>query len=384
MPLYLVGGPVRDLLLGRQPSDLDLVVEGDAPRLASYVAGKTDAKVVLHRRFGTASVRVGKERLDLATARREVYERPGALPKVTGGSIEEDLLRRDFTINAVALGLAGPRSGELLDPSLGVSDLDKGLVRTLHAKSFEDDATRVFRAVRYEQRLSLSLEGETLGRLAKALEMDMLATVSADRLRRELALVLSEERAVETTLRAGALGVLSRLYPPLKDASWMGRFPEGSGGAQPLTLVAGLAYPMSHGEAEGFVRRLNMPSSWGAAARDMARLTGKAAALEAPELPATALYRMLEGRSAASVEALRRLTPSRAAQERLAEYLERLRFVKPILRGEDLASLGVGRGPRVGEVLRLLLEERLEGRALTREEERNFVLNHLKSHGGEI
>ena len=161
MPLYLVGGPVRDLVLGRSSEDLDLVVEGDAARLAGKVGERLSAKVVIHRRFGTATVKVDKNRLDLATARKETYSRSGALPKVMPGSIAEDLHRRDFTVNAMALGISGPLAGELLDPTSGLKDIEQGIIRSIHRGSFQDDATRIFRAVRYEQRLGFRMATET-------------------------------------------------------------------------------------------------------------------------------------------------------------------------------------------------------------------------------
>ena len=157
-PLYLVGGPVRDLLLRRPSTDLDLVAEGNVEVLARRVAEAVGSKALLHRRFGTATVKSNGVRLDLATARKEVYARPGALPSVTTGTIEEDLQRRDFTMNAMALGLSGRHVGRLLDPAGGFADLTQGVVRILHKRSFEDDATRIFRAIRYEQRLGFRLD----------------------------------------------------------------------------------------------------------------------------------------------------------------------------------------------------------------------------------
>ena len=190
-------------------------------------------------------------RLDLAMARKETYARPGALPTVTAGTIEEDLERRDFTINAMALGLVGRHEGRLLDPSGGLTDLTDHVVRILHPVSFEDDATRIFRAIRYEQRLGFRLESETQSRLSDALNDGMLATVSADRLRNELQLILAEDVPVRTLLRAGELGVLHSLYAPLRQAEWLKAFDEDT---EPLTLIAALAFSMSHTEARGSLR----------------------------------------------------------------------------------------------------------------------------------
>ncbi|MFQ5925400.1 MAG: poly(A) polymerase, partial [Dehalococcoidia bacterium] len=150
--LYLVGGAVRDLILGRPNLDFDLVVEGDAPRLARQLARSSGEKVVVHRQFGTAKFHRGDLSIDLVTARSETYARPGALPKVEPGEIGDDLFRRDFSINAMAIALSPPSFGELVDPYRGRIDLEHRLIRILHQRSFIDDATRILRALRYEQR----------------------------------------------------------------------------------------------------------------------------------------------------------------------------------------------------------------------------------------
>ena len=382
MPLYLVGGPVRDMLLGRTSADLDLVVEGDATRLATEVAQDLAAEVVTHRRFGTATINVDQQRLDLATARHETYSRPGALPKVTPGTINEDLRRRDFTINAMALGLSDPRTGELLDPLAGTADLEQGLIRVMHPGSFRDDATRIFRAVRYEQRLSFRLEPDTQRYLTQALDEGMLATVSADRLRRELGLMLSEEQPLQALMRAGNLGVLRSLYRPLGNASWLNSFSQSRERTQPLVLVAALAYPLTSNEGEAFISRLNMPSRWAAVVRDLTQLKVLQDSLAAPYLSSSSLYHLLEGRSIASISALFHLTPSPVTRERLTNYLEHLRYVRPVLRGKDLVSLGVPQGPKVGQVLRQLKDARLEGRVTTRREEADLALKCLAAREG--
>ncbi len=364
-------------MLGRASEDLDLVAEGDTARLAAKVADELAAKVVIHSRFGTATVKVDKNRLDLATARKETYSRPGALPKVTTGSINEDLHRRDFTVNAMALGISGPLAGKLLDPASGLKDMEQGLIKSMHCGSFQDDATRIFRAVRYEQRLGFRLAAETGRRLGEALDAGMLTTISSDRLRRELARMLSEEKHVQTLLRAGNLGVLRSLYRPLEDAAWLKSLPKNGAQIQPLALVAALAYPMTSNEGDFFIKRLNMPSLWATAVRDMTFLTGLEKPLDAPGLSPSSLYHTLKGRSLHSITALLNLTSNCVAKERLTSYLERQRFVRPILRGGDLVALGVPKGPMVGKILHRLQDARLEDQVKTRKDETCFALECL-------
>jgi tRNA nucleotidyltransferase (CCA-adding enzyme) len=373
----MVGGPVRDLLLGRISTDLDLVTEGDVEVLASRVAEAVGSKAVFHRRFGTATLKYERARLDLATARSETYARPGALPTVTVGTIEEDLQRRDFTINAMALGLTGRHAGRLLDPVGGLADVSRGVVRILRPQSFEDDATRIFRAIRYEQRLGFRLDPGTCQRLADALAAGMLATVSADRIRRELKLILEEDRAVQTLLRAGELGALWSLYAPLRQGRWLRASLDSQEEAEPVTLLAALAYPMSFEEGQGFIARLNMPSAWADAVTGMTQLVVDEPALEDPSLSPSMLYRTLEGRPTASICALMRLTEIPAVKQRLAHFLDSQRFVRPLLRGGDLVVLGVPQGPQVGAILRRIQDARLEGRVTTKEDEYALALRCL-------
>ena len=377
--LYLVGGPVRDLILQRSSVDVDLVTEGDAAPVARSIADAVNGQLMVHRRFGTATVHANGSRLDLATARREEYKCPGALPSVSMAAIEEDLLRRDFTVNAMALGLSGRHADRLLDPADGYGDLSKGIIRILHPRSFEDDATRIFRAVRYEQRLGFRIESDTLEWLKGALGANMFATVSADRLRREMELILREESPVQTLMKAGQLGVLSSLYSPLKEGGWLSPFLEKEEKPQLLDLLAALAYPMNFQEAQGFSARLNMSSEWSDTVSDMNKLTTAVPLLEDPELLPSMAFRIMKGCSLASIRSLMRLTPSPVVTRRAAHFLEHQRFVRPMLRGRQLVELGVPHGPKVGEVLDMIQDARLNGEIATREDEDAFVLRCLHS-----
>ena len=179
--LYLVGGVVRDLLLERTNLDLDLVVEGDAISLASQLAASYQAEITTHPHFGTAKLKWDRWSVDLATARSETYPWPGALPRVKPGSLESDLWRRDFTVNAMAVQLDPGHYGELIDRYRGRYDLEHKLIRVLHGKSFTDDATRIWRGLRYEQRLNFQLDPTTLKLLKR--DIPRLDTISGDRIR---------------------------------------------------------------------------------------------------------------------------------------------------------------------------------------------------------
>ncbi|MHB8104466.1 MAG: CCA tRNA nucleotidyltransferase [Dehalococcoidales bacterium] len=217
--LYLVGGVVRDMLLERINLDIDMVVEGDAIKLAQEIAISFQAVVTIHPRFGTAKLNWSNRSADFATARAETYVRPGALPTVKPGTINDDLARRDFTINAMAIDLSPRHFGELIDPYNGRQDLKKKLVRVLYEKSFVDDATRIWRALRYEQRLDFKIEPATLLLIKR--DIANLKTISGDRIRHELELVLKEEMPEKALRRVYDMGVLAKLHPALKGDDWL-------------------------------------------------------------------------------------------------------------------------------------------------------------------
>ena len=185
--VYLVGGTVRDILLGEPSFDVDIAVEGDAIAFATSLAEALDGRVTAHDKFGTAVVLYGDdERVDVVTARTESYEAPGALPTVAPGSIEDDLFRRDFTINAMAASLRGDDKGQLVDPFDGRADLEAGRIRVLHDRSFLDDPTRIFRAIRYENRYGFRMDEHTAALAHEASHRDTSHDLSGARMREEL------------------------------------------------------------------------------------------------------------------------------------------------------------------------------------------------------
>ena len=196
---YLVGGPVRDLILGMPNIDLDITVEGNAMRLAdSFAAMHPGAKVVRYPAFKTATVHLPDGSLvDFATARKETYVRGGAFPAVQPSGINEDLCRRDFTINAMAVAIGPKTWGKLIDPFGGMNDLRLKKVRVLHDKSFLDDPTRILRAARFKARLGLKLEAKTLRLLKSAIKIKVLETIKPQRYLKDLNKILKEPNAKE-------------------------------------------------------------------------------------------------------------------------------------------------------------------------------------------
>ena len=222
--VYLVGGTVRDILLGEESFDVDIAVEGDAIAFAYALAKALDGRATPHRRFGTAVVSYGDgERVDVVTTRTEFYDAPGALPTVERAGLREDLFRRDFTINAMAASLGADDLGRLVDPYGGRGDLDARVLRVLHNLSFIDDPTRIFRGIRYEARHGFRFEEHTARLLRGCIEMGLVGDLSSSRLRDELTALLEDSGAAEGIRRLGELGADRAIHPHLRGDDSRGR-----------------------------------------------------------------------------------------------------------------------------------------------------------------
>jgi tRNA nucleotidyltransferase (CCA-adding enzyme) len=376
--LYLVGGVVRDLLLERHNLDLDLVVEGDAIKLAQEIAKVQGAKVTAHPRFGTATLGWSNRSADIATARAETYIKPGALPSVRPGSISDDLSRRDFTINAIAVELNPIRFGSGIDPYGGRRDIARRTVRVLHNRSFIDDATRIWRAIRYEQRLDFHLEKSTLELLKQGVAY--LSTISGDRIRHELERVLKEEMPEKVLRRADELGVLSRINPSLRYDDWLTEtftmareryLPDTL--PQPQVYLALMCYRLTPDETEKLITYLRLPKATAQALQETIAIKGRIKELATPGLAPSQIYGLIHGYGLTALTANLLAAGSATAAEHIELYLNVLRYVKPALGGDDLIEMGIARGPKVKEILQRLREARLDGKVTSKREEEEIV-----------
>lgn len=385
--LYIVGGVVRDLLLGRANFDFDLVVEGDAIQLARQIAKGSQAKLTIHSHFGTAKLKYPGFSLDLATARCESYRRPGALPTVQPGSLKDDLIRRDFSINAMALCLTPQRFGELIDLYHGKDDLERCLVRILHQNSFIDDATRILRALRYEQRLGFKLETETERLLRR--DAAKLDTISGDRIRHELELILKEDQPERVLRRADELGILNKIHPALKGNGWLdemfAKARQVDKRTSPLSLyLCLLIYNLTEKENEELISRLNFPKGSVQAMRHTLQLKAQLHGLANPQVKPSDIYQSLHAYTTQSIQANALATESQVASQHLQLYLTKLRYIKRLLNGDDLKSMGVPVGPKLGEFLNALHKARLNGEAKTRRDEERLVRSWLKASASRL
>jgi tRNA nucleotidyltransferase (CCA-adding enzyme) len=386
---FVVGGVVRDAWRGvATVGDLDVVVEGDGPSVARALADALGGTLIEHERFLTASVRApGWGRIDVATARSERYDAPGALPRVVPASIAQDVQRRDFTVNAMAVEVTS-EAWELLDPFGGTVDLARRRLRILHPLSFVEDPTRLLRAARYASRLELRADAWTARCRALALRLAPYAALSGQRITADLERVLDEPRA------AAALAWLVRAgVPRLLDPRWrLTRAAAARLAAVPATLawirahhvvrpvvVAALVFAGDQppAVAEAMLRRLGIG---GEPLNELRRAVAAGAALarSIATAPRSVTGRALRAASGAELAALH--LSGGAARERVEWWVASGRAVEPLLRGHDVIALGVTRGPSVAAALAALQDARLEGRVVDRAAEIDYVRAWWSNH----
>jgi len=394
---YLVGGSVRDLLLERDHDDVDIVVEGDGLGLAQDVSRTIGGELTRHHAFRTATVAAPSGlRVDVATARKEEYARAGQLPQVVAGTLDDDLQRRDFTINTIAVALDADDWGRLIDPLGGRDDLAAGRIKVMHPRSFTDDPTRVLRALRFALRFGYTLDDETAGWLREAVTGGYLERVSGDRVRKELRLAFSESplEAPERLLAEGVLGAIDAgLGAPQEALSYLQELADAYLGAASgfglevgeearwVLVLAACAHGMPQQARWDLVRRLRLSRDERAPLIDAGTPWRKAAdalAAAGDEAPDSVIERTLRGLPVGAL-LVAAAASGRASQtaRRVRHFLEDLRGTEPLLGGDDVQALGVAPGPAVGKFLEKLRAARLDGAVETAADERRLVTGWL-------
>lgn len=391
--VYIVGGIVRDLLLDQPLYDIDFVIEGDAVALAHELARRRGGRVKSHARFGTAKWMLaesaphistpdglGLRTLDFVTARTEFYSHPTALPQVEQSSIKQDLHRRDFTINAMAVCLDPDRFGELLDFYGGERDLRDGIIRVLHSISFVDDPTRMLRAVRFEQRFGFRIDARTQNLLIGAL--DLLDRVSGSRIRNELELILYEAQPENALCRLAELNVLQRLHPALVCGEWLLRKYRQArlalaGDALAFAYLALLVYRLETEALDQFCRRLSLPGKLNGDLHAVTELREAAPQVRALG-KASQVYRALHPYADRVLQAVRLATDDGRFLKQIDWFMRDLRDVKPSIGGAALRSLGLKPGPAYRRILGALRDALLDGEIRAGEEE-SFVKKRMET-----
>ncbi len=403
LPLYLAGGVARDLLLGRQTLDLDLVVVGDATRFAKSLAERYGGKVMAHEQFGTAKWRLDAElanelslalealpaSVDLVTARGESYTHPAALPTVSPGDIRRDLRRRDFGVNALAIQLSPRRgAGALLDLCGGLEDLKRRRIRALHDQSFVDDPTRILRALRYARRLGFQLERRT-GEWMRA-ALPLLGRVSGQRLRNDIDLILREDGGGEVALALQDLGALRHIHRAFRVSR---RLPAL------LTLVSDCGPPWPSealdiqsrrwhallagvpvADLPSLCDRLALTKALSRSIIASARLLERASRLEAPDMRPSQIARILDEFPDSALQAGWLLWEGQApARERIAAYASDWRQGRAQTSGKDLIAMGIAPGPLYRQILARLRFARMDGEAHSLDDEIALLRRFLDS-----
>ncbi|TLM76520.1 MAG: CBS domain-containing protein, partial [Actinobacteria bacterium] len=378
---HVVGGFVRDMLLGRRNLDVDVVVEGDGVAFAEEAAARLGGRVKVHRRFGTAVLVLSKTlHVDITSARSEYYTRPGALPTVERSSLRQDLFRRDFTINAMAVELDPATFGQVTDPFGGLRDLERGVVRVLHSLSFVEDPTRVLRCARFAERYGFDVEPTTLQLAREAIEMRMLDEVSGARLREEMLDILDEDGCAKALERLDTLGAMALLVPEgcapaaavktvgateraLKRlAPLMGRVPR-----RRTTLAVAVTHGATRAAAERWLRSLRFGREYGEGVL-VAAERGGAALRSLSDRRGMRDSRLRAALHAMPAETLVYLwaVGGKPARERIERYLRVVAPVKAAVTGDDLLALGYRPSAAFAGILAQALADRLDGRAVGR------------------
>jgi tRNA nucleotidyltransferase (CCA-adding enzyme) len=368
--VHLVGGAVRDLLMGDAPTDLDLVVEGDAAAFARRLGGE----LRVHDRFGTSTVLLDGHSYDIARARRETYARPGALPDVEPASLAEDLLRRDFTVNAIAIALGGALPGALSAVPDALEDLSARRLRVLHDQSFLDDPTRLLRLVRYAARLRFDVEAGTRELAEAAVREGALDTLSGSRIGAELRLIAREADPIAPLLTLTQWGLARAIHPGLglEDAGLASRAMSlpADDGRRDLLALALATRGVPPAELGPWLDRL----AFAASERDTILDAATRAESVASALAAAARPSDIAGAVAGGGSELVAIAGALGPEDQARQWLERLRDVRLEIDGADLLAAGIDQGPEIGRGLRSALAAKLDGLVNSRSEELEWAI----------
>jgi tRNA nucleotidyltransferase (CCA-adding enzyme) len=397
-PSFLVGGCVRDIILGSKTQDIDIVLEGNAIEFGAFLAERLKGTLVAHKKFGTAAVYVdwprgvkrpplaaNKLKIDLATARKERYERPAALPTVEFSTLKDDLSRRDFSVNAMAISLNVNTFGQLIDFFNGFVDLREKRVRILHERSFIDDPTRIFRAVRFEQRFGFRIDPFTERLIAGAVKEKMFKRTENQRIREELILVLREKKALSALKRMDELHELKFIHKKIRMTAGMEasikacyeaylwynkRYPR----RRPvdlyimylMTLIERLTVSDLALLSEKFVftrsDRIRL-FSYKAGARNVSKTVSRPGHMKPSEV-----YVLLEPLSYEEILVIMTKAHDRG-KKRIRNFMKELNGTKIKLKGDDLRAMGMKEGPGYKAVLSEVLRAKLDGIVRTKNDE---------------
>ncbi|MBE9504342.1 MAG: CBS domain-containing protein [Proteobacteria bacterium] len=392
---YLVGGFVRDLLLGRENLDIDIVVEGDGITFAENLARDFDARVKSHKKFGTAVIILPDDfKIDIASARMEFYKTPAALPTVEAGSIKMDLSRRDFTINCMAVSLNRKGLGELIDYFGGLRDIKDKVLRVLHSLSFIEDPTRAIRAVRFEQRLGFNLGKQSLSLIGNAARLDFFGKVSPARIFNELKIILMAEKPLWALKRLEELDIMRFIHPKFETGKefctlynemekvfdWYDLLFKEELYDKWIMVFALLQKPLKVSEVGTMVKRMGLSAKIRDKTCDIRKNSLKTIKkLEKEKLDDTALYHMLIPLKLETLLFMMAESNNIRVKERISRFITQLRNLTIETRGKDLQAMGLTPGILYGKIRNRLIDERLKGAIKSKEDEVTFIKENWRS-----
>lgn len=393
-PAFVVGGMVRDLLLGKKNFDLDIVVEGEAIKLGGMLAKELGGAIVIHKKFGTCSLYTKNElKIDIATARKEVYEKPAALPAVEFSSLKDDLIRRDFTMNAMAVSINKKSFGQLIDFFGGERDISRRRIRVLHDGSFIDDPTRIFRAVRFESRFGFAIDHRAEELIKNAIEQSMFDKVEPQRIRNELMLILREAEPVWPLRRMAELDELRFIHDDLKLNSnlirlygaiggilrWYGRLPCKKRSVEPqLIYLMALFDDLSYNTVSAICGRFVFRGSYSVRILSCkSHLNNVLKALSSKKSMAPSeIYKSLEPLSfeaiilmMAKAALIKPATRSKLARSRIRNFICKYSVTRICIKGGDIRSLGLKPSPEYKKILDEVLYNKIDGKLRTKRDE---------------
>ncbi len=390
MPVYLVGGFVRDLILGVDNLDLDIVVEGDGIKFAELLSCKLNAGLTVHKRFGTATLVIDKYfKVDIATARKEYYPQPAHLPEVTSGTLKDDLVRRDFTINAMAISINRGDFGDFIDCFGGRKDLTAKKIRVLHNLSFIDDPTRILRAIRFEQRFGFKIEPKTLKLLKEAKRLKMLERVQPHRLRDELILLLKEDNPLKQLGRIKGLIGFNFIDPRLKLSKKTAAFLKSIESqirwfkeAYPrrrkldvwLMYLMGLISELNAGDIKSICKSFAFRRGEEIRMVSYKKIKpGFYRKLGSDKIKPSQIYSMLEPLSYEVIILIKAATKGKAIAKHIDDFFGIYNGMRIHVSGEDLRKLGMAPGPDYQKIFHRILNAKLDGLVKTRMAELELI-----------
>ncbi len=383
--VFLVGGFTRDLILDREPGDIDISVVGDARTFSEALADRLEATTSTGSQFLTFKIESVKTlpdvaSIDIVTARSETYGGPAALPEITPASIEDDLKRRDFTINSMAISLSDSFWGNLIDPANGFGDVMRKRIKILHDSSFIDDPTRIFRAVRYAVRLGFSIDSKTSELMSSAL--GNIDNLSGARIRNEFELMLREPTRVQILRKSEEIGLLGAISPGLRVGSRAHQVLEEQANQGALSpnisdLLAITTSGLNEAEAAQVVERFDGPAEWGDPILGNVDLARHVGVLDQPNVLPSEIAEVLSPIPEASIRAYIAAGPPLPRRERLTEYLDKIRFVKLEITGDDLTAAGIPEGPVIGQLIDIVTRAKLNGQVRSKRDELELAKSRL-------